>query len=463
LRAKLFWNFYPSYLFAILAGVIGISLVYNLIPGILLKALIGGLYIALLAALAGISTTRKVNKPIAEVTEIVGSYSQGVLDKRLPSWNYGEFGELSEAINKMAAQLDARIHAISAQRNEQEAVFFSMMEGVLAFDAREKLININNAAMKMLGIEKSAVVGRYMQEVIRNIHLQRFISRALASHEVEEDEISLQPSAELIVHANGSVLRGQNGEVLGGLIVLNDITRLRQLENIRREFVANVSHELKTPITSIKGFVETLRDGAINDPEDTRRFLAIIARQTDRLNSIIEDLLSLSKIEEGTEKQQIVLEYGKIKNVLTSAIQSCELKAKNKGIALNLTCNEMLRANINAQLLEQAVVNLIDNAIKYSDDGKSVEVSGIKNGEGVLVSVRDHGCGIEEKHLPRLFERFYRADKARSRELGGTGLGLAIVKHIALAHSGNVDVHSVPGQGSIFRIRLPLPLSSQSE
>jgi two-component system phosphate regulon sensor histidine kinase PhoR len=447
----------------ILAGVVGVVLLYSLIPSGLLRPFIGGVYIALLAGLAGLIISRRICRPLDEITIVIEDYSRGKLDRRLPTWDTLEFDRLANSVNKMAFELDSQIRAISDRHNEQEAVFLSMMEGILAFDTRERLININNAAVKMLGLEMTGSVGRYMQEVIRNIHLQKFISRALKSREPIEDEIMLQAGTGRVVLAGGSVLRGQREEVLGALIVLNDITRLRQLENIRREFVANVSHELKTPITSIKGFVETLRDGAMNSPEDAKRFLGIVARQTDRLNSIIEDLLSLAKIEEGTEKRQIALESGKVKNVLSAAIQSCEHRAKEKGITVQLKGLDDIKANINPQLLEQALVNLIDNAIKYSDSGQSIEVGCGRADDEIVLEVRDYGCGIEKDHLPRLFERFYRADKARSREQGGTGLGLAIVKHIALAHGGTVSVESNPGQGSVFRIHLPLPFYSRPQ
>ena len=237
--------------------------------------------------------------------------------------------------------------------------------------------------------------------------------------------------------------------------MLNDVTRLRKLENIRRDFVANVSHEIKTPITAIKGFVETLRDGAVKNPEDAERFLSIIQKHVDRLEAIVEDLLSLSRIEKEGERQEIALEDHAVREILTGAIQLCEAKASAKSVVLELSCDEDLKGKINLALLEQAVVNLIDNAIKYSDSGKRVRIEAYKEDKGFLIRVQDQGCGIEKKHLDRLFERFYRVDKARSRKLGGTGLGLAIVKHIVQAHGGSVSVESQPGKGSTFSLHLP--------
>jgi two-component system phosphate regulon sensor histidine kinase PhoR len=216
-----------------------------------------------------------------------------------------------------------------------------------------------------------------------------------------------------------------------------------------------VSHELKTPITSIKGFVETLEDGAIRSPEDAERFLGIMAKQADRLNAIIEDLLALSRIEQEADSHDIRMETARLRPVLANAIDICTMKASDQQTDIRLECPPDLEARISPPLLEQAVVNLIDNAVKYSPAGSTVLVEAKRDAEALVVSVQDHGCGIEPEHLERLFERFYRVDKARSRKLGGTGLGLSIVKHIVQTHRGRVSVESVPGKGSVFRIHLP--------
>ncbi len=247
--------------------------------------------------------------------------------------------------------------------------------------------------------------------------------------------------------------RNQREAILSSTV--HDVTRLRGLENVRRDFVANVSHELKTPITSIKGFVETLLDGAMHDPADARRFLKIVAAQADRLNEIIEDLLTLSRLEGDTDKTGISLQTGRVRDVLQAAAATCQLKAAEKNVAIELACDAELRIEINAALLEQAVVNLVDNAVKYSPEDHTVHIEATQTAAGTVIRVRDRGCGIGADHLPRLFERFYRVDKARSRKLGGTGLGLAIVKHIAQAHGGRVTVESVPGKGSVFSLHLP--------
>jgi two-component system phosphate regulon sensor histidine kinase PhoR len=258
-----------------------------------------------------------------------------------------------------------------------------------------------------------------------------------------------------VLQVRGTSLSGSQGEAVGAVIVLNDVTHLRRLENIRRDFVANVSHELKTPITSIKGFVETLLDGALDNREDAERFLKIVAKQADRLNSIIEDLLSLAKIEQSVEAADVQLEPSRLADVLQSAIDECGPKAAARGITMRLACADEILADVNPPLIEQAAMNLLDNALKYSEEGSEVLVEVVRRPAEIAIQVHDQGCGIEAEHLDRLFERFYRVDKARSRKLGGTGLGLSIVKHIVHVHGGHVTVESAPGKGSTFTIHLP--------
>jgi two-component system, OmpR family, phosphate regulon sensor histidine kinase PhoR len=305
----------------------------------------------------------------------------------------------------------------------------------------------------MLGVDYVASQDRSIKEVVRDPQLQSFITRTIFARGPVEAEVVLH-QGEQIIRAHGTFLKDTQGTDIGFLIVLHDVTHLRRLEMTRRDFVANVSHELKTPITSIKGFVETLLAGALQEPEHAENFLRIIARQTDRLNEIIDDLLSLSRIERDTEQGRVFLSTGRLKGVMQSAIQVCEAKAEAKNTTGSLDCPEELRAQISAPLLEQALVNLIDNAVKYSPTGSAVEVAAQRDSGEVAVRVRDQGVGIEKSQLSRIFERFYRVDAGRSRKIGGTGLGLAIVKHIAQAHGGRVTVDSTPGQGSVFSLYL---------
>lgn len=418
---------------------------------------LGGLAAILAAALLSLLIARRISRPLEEMRQGAERFARGELDRRLAVSGSEEICGLADTMNQMAAHLDDRIRTVLRQRNEQEAVLASMVEGVLAVDLEERVLRLNRAAGRLLGVRPEQVEGRRIQEVVRKADLQRFVGRTLASREPVEGDIVLRDAedGERFLQAHGTMLRGGQGQEIGALIVLNDVTRLRRLETLRRDFVANVSHELKTPITAIKGFVETLLDGAAEDPENARRFLQIIIRQADRLNAIIDDLLDLSRIEQEAEKGGIPLARGFLRPVLESAVQSCSLGAREKSLQIILHCSSELAAQINAPLLEQAVVNLLTNAIKYSDPSGRIVVDAGQFGDKVMVKVQDWGCGISPEHLPRLFERFYRVDKARSRKQGGTGLGLAIVKHIVQSHGGEVVVHSTPGQGSTFTLVLP--------
>jgi two-component system phosphate regulon sensor histidine kinase PhoR len=416
---------------------------------------IGGVLIALLAAAAGFALSRRFSRPLEEIKRGTERLAGGDLAYRLPSYDSEEAGSLAEAVNSMAAELQARMNTIVSQRNQQAAVFSSMTEGVLAVDTDRRIISINRAAADLLSIDVSESVGRTVEEAVRRSELQRFLDRVLESAQVLEEDIVVFADAERHVRVQGAPLTDAEGVNIGAVVVLNDQTRMRKLESVRRDFVANVSHELKTPITTVKGFVETLQAGAVGNPEEAERFLGIMEKQVDRLDAIIDDLLDLSRIEREAERGEISLEEGALRCLIDSAVQVCEPQAGRKGIDIRIDCDENLRARFNAALLEQAVVNLVDNAIKYSDSGTSVTIKAAKSGTEIAIEVCDEGCGIEAHHLPRLFERFYRVDKARSRKVGGTGLGLAIVKHVAQDHGGSVTVESRPGEGSTFTIHLP--------
>jgi two-component system phosphate regulon sensor histidine kinase PhoR len=271
------------------------------------------------------------------------------------------------------------------------------------------------------------------------------------------------PRRHRILQAHGAPLAlNAPGGVSGAVIVLNDITRARRLETVRREFVANVSHELRTPLTAIRGFVETLEDGSL-PPEKAAHFLDVIARQVDRMNAIVEDLLLLARVEEHEGTGDTEREEVRLADVLGAAVELCEPKAAAKRIAIDVQCAADRPVRVNGALLEQAVVNLVDNAVKYSDADTTVRVEAALEGDDAVITVIDRGQGIEAPHLDRIFERFYRVDKGRSRKVGGTGLGLSIVKHVAQMHGGTVTVTSSPGAGSTFTIRLPSAAAADSE
>jgi two-component system, OmpR family, phosphate regulon sensor histidine kinase PhoR len=442
-------------LLAVIRTSIPIDVIDIVIKSIQRKIILGSLIIALLGAMVSLFVSRRISRPIEKLKEGAGYFIQGDFNYRLPASGIEEIDSLDDSMKDMAQQLHARINTITQQRTEIEAILSSMIEGVIAVDADERIIIMNNAAAKMFECNPSRVQGHSIQEAVRNTHLQQFISETLSEGKPVEKEITLPSDDERYLSGHGTLIRDIEGKSIGALFVLNDITRLRRLENIRKDFVANVSHEIKTPITAIKGFVEILRDDTAKEEQDVKRFLEIIARHVNRLEAIIDDLLKLSRIEKDAETEGIQLAESGIKDVLESAVQACEQLADSRGTDISLACDDSLAARINPPLLEQAVVNLLDNAIKYSDEKKPVNIEAVQDDKEIQISVLDNGRGIEQEHLPRIFERFYRVDKARSRRLGGTGLGLAIVKHIIQAHGGHVSVTSTPGKGSAFTIHLP--------
>ncbi|MFH0909999.1 MAG: ATP-binding protein, partial [Planctomycetota bacterium] len=319
---------------------------------------------------------------------------------------------------------------------------------------------LNRAAEQFLNVEEKKSRGRFLQEYVRHPELQAFVRRAIQGDVPLEGDIVLLGDEDRFFQVRGSPLRDARERKIGVLVVLNEVTRLYKLERVRRDFVANVSHELKTPVTAIRGFAETLLEEGTRKPEEIRRFLGIILRQATRLNTLVDDLLSLAQLERREEEAAVVPAPEPVRPVLEAAVQSCAAQAGERGVRVEIRCPEEAEARLDPELFERAVANLVDNAIKYSESGTTVEVECEPTEENVLVRVRDRGCGIPREHLPRLFERFYRVDKARSRAVGGTGLGLAIVKHIVLAHRGAVSVESEPGRGSVFTLTLPRALQA---
>jgi two-component system phosphate regulon sensor histidine kinase PhoR len=419
------------------------------------RVVMAGLLGVVLVGLASLSISRRFSRPLEQIRAAAERFAAGDLEHRLRNVGSEQVRPVAEAMNRMAAQLEERIQTVLRQQNERDAMLSSMEEGVLAIDGEGKIISLNKPCAALLGSDVERLRGRLVHEVIRKADLLQFVEAALAGPSPIDRDIHLYGPPDRWLSAHGAALCDAQQRRIGVLVVLHDVTRLRHLENVRRDFVANVSHELRTPITSIKGFLETLIDGALEDKENAGRFLQIMLRQVNRLDAIIKDLLALSRIERGSEGQTIELTPESLRGVLQAAVEMCEKRASDKGIQLQLACPEDLVGRINPPLLEQALVNLLENAIKYSESGSAVQVRAEQTGQEIVIRVTDHGCGIEAKHLPRLFERFYRVDKARSRELGGTGLGLAIVNHIALAHHGSVEVQSTVGVGSTFSLHLP--------
>jgi len=450
----------PLYLDQTLVGVLrtalAITAIDRQISAIGWRIGVGALLVALLASVVSWVVSQRITKPLEKMRSGARQFADGDLAYRLALSDIHEFSGLAETMNQMAEQLQQRIDEINNQRSKTEAVLSSMREGVIATDTQQRVISINAPAARMLGVRPETFQERNLLEIIRNHEFQELMRRSYASDESLESDIVYYQKGGCILNVRCTPLLDALQKRIGGLMVISDVTQLRRLENMRRDFAASVSHEIKTPLTAIKGFVETLCSGELEDREETRRFLAIIDKHTNRLAAIIDDLMQLSRIEREDEIQRIGLEPCRIAEVLQAAIGLCRTALAAKGITAQLECDPSLSGRFDAMLLERAAVNLLDNAIKYSPENSAIQVTVLASADQIQIQFRDQGMGIGKKHLPRIFERFYRVDQARSRKLGGTGLGLAIVKHIAHAHGGSVTVESELGRGSTFTLHLPV-------
>jgi two-component system phosphate regulon sensor histidine kinase PhoR len=388
------------------------------------------------------------------MSSVAEAMARGDFSKKLFVHSHDEIEDLARALNSLSDQVREKMDSLDSERAKLDLVLSSMFEGVIVTDERERIILMNPSLRRLFMIAVDPE-GRKPLEVIRNSAIGDMVDRILkGQQQLATEEITVTVPEERILQANGvPIIR--NGRPEGSILVFHDITELRRLERIRQEFVANVSHELRTPIASIKGYAETLMEGALDDKDNAKEFISIIFQDANRLAALINDLLDLSKIESGKMNMSLVsLDPAKL---LKGAVKVMEKQAKARSISLGIDLEPGLpQVKADETLFTQVMVNLLENAIKYTPEGGSVTVSAKKDNESLQVNVVDTGIGIPEKDLSRIFERFYRVDKARSRELGGTGLGLSIVKHIVQAHHGRVWVTSVPGTGSTFSFTIPL-------
>ena len=441
------------------AGVLRVALpltaVENQLQAVRGRILIAALLLLSLTSLLSLGVSERIARPLRWMERGALRFSRGDFEYSIPVSRAAELASLAESMNKMAADLDARMRTITQQRAEQEAVFASMVEGVIAVGSDERVIIMNRAAADMLGTDVGNVRGRSLGEFVRITRLHEVVESALKGDGPLEAEIDVSGDRQMTLEVSAAPMKDDSGTAVGAVVVLNDVTRLRRLERVRRDFVANVSHELRTPVTAIKGFVETLREEIGTDPGNADRFLGIIVKHVDRLNAVIEDLLCLSSLEEDSASTQLAADRTALSTVLSRAAHECESGARERGVDVRVSVEDGLEASLNQQLFEHAIINLLDNAIKYSPEGASVELVAEREGGSIAVAVRDQGIGIAEEQQSRIFERFYCVDKGRSRELGGTGLGLSIAKHIVQAHGGTISVESKPNKGSTFTIRLP--------
>lgn len=425
----------------------------------------------LIVFLIGLFQTGRLVKTIEEITAFSQAVTSGNFKKRLFPKGKDELAELTRNVGTMSQELQRRLQQVEEEKYMIETILMNMSDGLMLTDPKGMILLSNSAVKNLFGIE-SGIEGKTVMETLRKAELVDLIDRVVEMKETISREIEVTYPKELFLMVTGAPY-SMKGELSGAVLAFHDITRLRQLEEIRKDFVANVSHEIKTPITAIRGFAETLLEGALEDKENAHKFLETIKNHSERLNSLVSDLLTLSGIELGDIK--IEKETVDLGNVIDTVFETLKEKAKTKGLYLRKeisTGPQEVKADRNR--LIQILLNLVDNAIKFTEKGgitirvrnaefgmrnkgvsKEIPKSEIAILQSIEISVEDTGIGIPKKHLSRLGERFYRVDNARSRELGGTGLGLAIVKHLVKAHGWEMEIESVPGKGTTVKIIIP--------
>jgi two-component system phosphate regulon sensor histidine kinase PhoR len=421
-----------------------------------------GILITLVASfILGFFLSRGITQRINHVKEVAVQIALGEYQERVPITQRDEISQMAYAFNTMAQTLEDRIQAISANRNQLEAVMSSMDEGVIAIDGNEHVLLLNRIAEQLFGVSEQYCLGRKVYECIRVVSLLEALELALKEGKHTEEQLVLvETNQDRMIDLRVSPLEGDSGGIEGAVAVLHDVTRIRRLEMLRRDFVANASHELKSPIAAIRGLVETMIDDGEMEPGIRQRFLTKVKDETLRLGRLVGDMLALSRVEAKDEN----LDFASISLItpVRSAVEAQRALADQKRIALSLDLPATPPQVVgDDDALSDMAGNLLNNALKYTTEGGSVWVRVFRDGDKAVLEIADNGIGIPEAHLDRIFERFYRVDKARSRQLGGTGLGLAIVKHIVLAHDGEIKVTSKLGAGTTFRVELPVATGSE--
>jgi two-component system phosphate regulon sensor histidine kinase PhoR len=395
-----------------------------------------------------------VSRPLREMVMIAQAMSRGDFSRKPSIVSQDEVGDLARAITHMSDEIGDKIGMITQERARLDAVLASMSEGVMAIDEKG-LVTLMNPSMRKLFLIEVTPEGKRAVELIRNRAVVDIVDRLLRGQQprASEEAVFFVPDEKMFLVNGVAIQRGDRPH--GAVLVFHDITELRRLEKVRQDFVANVSHELRTPVASIKGYAETLIDGALEDPANRQGFVNTILENSDRLARLIDDLLDLSKIESG--KMMMTFAPLEVRPVIDRCLNILEKQVKAKRLTVSVDVPAGLpRVRADETRLSQVLLNLLDNAVKYTPESGAVKITASTGDKTARIEVADTGIGIPEKDLPRVFERFYRVDKARSRELGGTGLGLSIVKHIVLAHGGEVMVRSELGHGSTFSFTIPL-------
>lgn len=406
------------------------------------------------ALLLSISVSRSIHEPIADLAAAAERIAGGDFTARAKSGSGDEIGRLGEIVNALARRVSETIAALSAEKTQLEATFDNMVEAVALVGTDGEIRDLNPVMERLFGVDAASARGKRFVETVRQTPLENLLKRALEERTPQQGELVLFTPEERTFEAHANPISGEEG-LQGAVLVLHDITRLRRLEEVRKEFVANVSHELRTPLASIKGFAETLRRGGLDDAEHRMEFVETIERHADGLTRLVEDLLELASIESG--KRGLRRESVGLRAFADEVWQSIRPIAKKKGVEFVNDAPEGLSIWFDRAALNQVLQNLLANAVKYNRDGGTVTLRAAEadGGSRLRISVEDTGIGVPRADLPRVFERFYRVDKARSRELGGTGLGLSIVKHLVEGHGGDVSADSVEGKGSSFHFVVP--------
>ena len=410
------------------------------------------LFALALAFVIGSLLSRSIIKPLNRIIYVSRKFAQGDFNHQLYQNSRDEIGELALTLNAMAEDIQNKIREVELQNQQLQTIFQSMVEGIILVDKSLAIVTVNAPIERIFGVPGQDIKGRLFLEVIPNNDIADIFSQVLKSGELLTKELSIVWPVNRIFQLNASPIF-QKKEVNGCLLVMHDVTEIRKLERVRSDFVANVSHELKTPLTSIKGFVETLIEGALEDKENARHFLQIIQEHTDRLNNLINDLLDLSYLESKgikLENQSFILN-----DLVDKVLGGFRVQIQKRSLGVNSEIPAGISLEADRAKIEQVLTNLVDNAIKFNREKGSIRIYSQEQNGKIKVIIEDSGLGIPPKDLPRIFERFYRVDKARSREMGGTGLGLAIVKHIVELHGGTAGVESNEGLGSKFWFILP--------
>ncbi|MGE4283649.1 MAG: two-component system histidine kinase PnpS [Clostridia bacterium] len=419
-----------------------------------------GILIALIvASVLAVQFTNTFTKPIRQLSAFSKNIAKGNFSETISIDVDNELGELAQSLIYMGNELDKTITELWQRNIEMGAILDSMIGGLIALDSENRIMLINKTAIEMFNITNHKIIGENILRVIRNHTFNQFLRQnndPSGSKKQQMLDIQYEDKQYKILRSPIEAKTGNNN-VIGMLIIIQDITNIRKLEQMRSDFVSNVTHELKTPLTSIKGFIDTLRGGAIHDEEVSERFLDIIDIEAERLTTLIEDILELSEIE--TMKQDIRIQNYALNDIINEVVNVVSQSAEKKNIQIDCYIDSAIsQIYVNKDRLKQMLINLVDNGIKYNNVGGNVEIRCKKFGKIVEFHISDNGIGISKEHLPRLFERFYRIDKGRSRNQGGTGLGLSIVKHIVNLYNGEIRVQSEIGKGTEFIIRLPIGL-----